>query len=165
MFKRLGVILFCLILGMAFAGCNLKEKAANAVQDKILEEAMGDNVDIDTNDGEVRVSGEDGEELVFGGGEWPVDKAAALIPEFKSGKVESVMNSDDYCMVIVEDSSEKDWQAYVESLKKAGFSDDVMEFSDESSKMYQGTSGKGHVASAVVDSEGTVTITIQAAAE
>ena len=35
----------------------------------------------------------------------------------------------------------------------------------ESSKMFQATSSKGHVASAVVDSDDTVTITIQAASE
>lgn len=164
MFRRISLIVACLIIAAAFAGCNVKEKASNAVQDKILEEAIGDNVDIDSNKGEVRVSGEDGEELVFGGGEWPADKAAALIPVFKSGEVQSVMNSDDYCMVIVEKSNEKDWQDYIEKLKNAGFTDDVMEFSDDSTKMYQAKSDKGHVAGASIDSEGTVTITVQPAA-
>jgi len=55
---------------------------------KILEDA---GVDADIDGDKVVIKGEDGQELTIGEGEWPSFDLAKSIPEFKGGKIVSVM--------------------------------------------------------------------------
>ena len=75
------------------------------------------------------------------------------------------MSSDDYCLIVVEESSEKDWQAYVSKLISGGYDQSVMEFSDDNTNIYQASTSDGHAVMVSVDQEGTVTISIQAASD
>lgn len=161
MVKRIGLLLLCAAMAMVLASCNLRQRAASAVQDRIMEKALGDNVEIDSNKEQVKIKGEDGEEIIFGADQWPDGKAARMVPEFKDGKVASVMSSDNYCLIVVEGSSEKEWQSYVGKLKAEGFDRSAMEYSDDNSKIYQGFTEDGHMAMASVDREGNVSISVQ----
>ena len=58
----------CLLASiLPLGGCGIKKKAEKAITEKIVEKALGDNVDIDGDT--VTIKGEDGEEFSIGGGE------------------------------------------------------------------------------------------------
>lgn len=137
--KGLAVLIVMLLL-LSLTGCGVRQKIADKVTEKITEgivdKVAGEDVDIDLDDGTINVKGEDGTEWTMGGGEWPKDGAAAMIPEFKEGTISAVVNSPEGCWIEIEEVDEKDFQQYVEALKNAGFDKNVATSSDEENVTY-----------------------------
>jgi uncharacterized lipoprotein NlpE involved in copper resistance len=138
--KKAIVVLIAVVLLLSLTGCGIRQKISEKVTEKITEGIIdkvgGDDVDIDLDDGKINVKDEDGTEWTMGGGEWPKDGAAALIPEFKEGTISAVVNSPEGCWIEIEEVDEKDFQQYVEALKNAGFDKNVATSSDEENVTY-----------------------------
>ena len=145
--KKFLIGLLVLLLVLAIAGCGAKEKAAEKAAEKILK---GAGVDADIEGNKVVVKGEDGQELTIGAGEWPTSDLAKNIPEFKGGKIVSVMEANDSLFIMIEEISEEDFTAYLEETKEV--------FPEETFKMDTGTG----MMYAAVNSEGLgVTLTYE----
>ena len=131
--KKLLIVLLAFVLALSFIGCGAKEKTA----EKILK-GVGVNADIDGD--KVVISGEDGQELTFGSGEWPTSDLAKSIPEFKGGDIISVMEADDSLFIMIEEISEKDFTAYLERIKEI-FSEEPYELNTDTGMMYAAGNG------------------------
>lgn len=149
--KKVLIMLMTILLVLSFAGCGAKDKAekkaGEALAEKILEDA-GVYADIDGD--KVVVKGEDGQELTIGEGEWPSSDLAKSIPEFKGGKIVSVMEANDSLFIMIEDTSDEDFSAYLEEIKAA--------FTGEN---YEMSTGTGMIYTAVNDSDISVMLTYE----
>lgn len=140
-------IIILLILSLtcfSAAGCGakdkLEEKAAEKLAEEMLEQGGAEDVDIDGD--KVTIKGEDGEEVTFGGGEWPKSDLAKNIPEFSKGKFASTMETSNYLMVSFEEVDEADAVAYIEKNKPA-FTLDNYESKSEGMISWAGSNDKG----------------------
>ena len=141
--KKLLIRLLVLLLVISFAGCGAKEKAeekaGEALAEKILENA---GVDADLDGDKVVIKGEDGQELTIGAGEWPSSDLAKSIPEFKGGKVVSVMEADDSLFIMIEVISEDDFTAYLDEIKKI-FTEEAFKMNTDTGMIYAAGNDKG----------------------
>ncbi len=140
--KKILIYFLMFVLMMSLAGCSAKEKlgekAGGAVAEKILKDA---GVDADIDGDKVVIKGEDGQELTIGAGEWPSSDLANNIPEFKGGKVVSVMEADDSLFIMIEEISEEDFTAYLDKIKQS-FTVEAYEMSTETGMMYTAVNDK-----------------------
>jgi len=141
--KKLLIGLLVLLLALSLAGCGAKEKAekkaGEALAEKILENA---GVDADLDGDKVVIKGEDGQELTIGAGEWPSSDLAKSIPEFKGGKVVSVMEADDSLFIMIEEISEDDFTAYLDEIKKI-FTEEAFKMNTDTGMIYAAGNDKG----------------------
>ena len=95
--KKVLVVFLVLVIILSMSGCSVKKKIENkigeAIGEKIIEGATGQNVDVQGD--KVTIKGEDGSKLTLGGGEWPKNDLIKNIPEFKGGKIESAMSTEE----------------------------------------------------------------------
>ncbi len=138
--KKAFAILMVLLMLVALAGCNIKQKIAEKITEGILEQSGAGDVDIDGDS--MTVTGEDGEEVTLGGTEWPDSDLAKLIPEFKKGTVSYVMQSEGYLYITVDEVSQDDAEDYVDSVKN-DFADDAYESSYEGGFSYTAKNADG----------------------
>lgn len=140
MFKRIILGLLTVLLVLSLAGCGVKEKVNEKISEKVtegvMEKAAGDDVDVDLDGDQVTFKDKDGNKLTVGDSKWPETGAANLLPELKKGKIISAVNSDEACVVLIENIEEKDFKQYVEELKTKGFTKEVTEYTNESSQGY-----------------------------
>ncbi len=141
--KKLLIGLLVLLLTLSLAGCGAKEKAeekaGEALAEKILKDA---GVDADIDGDKVVTKGEDGQELTISAGEWPSSDLAKSIPEFKGGKVASVMEADDSLLIMIENTSYEDFTTYLEEIKGT-FTEETYEMNTGTSMMYSAGNGEG----------------------
>ncbi len=161
--KRLSawvLVISCLLVSvLPLGGCgSIKKKAEKAISEKIVEKALGDKVDIDGD--KVTVKGEDGEEVTFGGGEWPESKLTKNLPKFKKGNIVTSASSDEGIMVFLEKVEIKDFDAYLKEVKKV-YDQDVYESKSEEMVTYAASDGDKTVVNLnFVVKEGTIGITV-----
>lgn len=140
--KKFLIGLLVLLLALSLAGCGAKEKAeekaGEALAEKILENA---DVDVDIDGDKVVIKGEDDQELTIGEGRWPTSDLAKSIPEFKGGKVSSVMEANDSLFIMIEKISDEDYTAYLEGIKKI-FTEETYEMSTGTGMIYSARNGK-----------------------
>jgi hypothetical protein len=141
--KKLLIGLLVLLLALSIAGCGVKEKleqkAGEALAEKILDDA---GVDADIDGDKVVVKGEDGQELTIGAGEWPSSDLAKSIPEYKGGKIASVMETADSLFIMIEEISEADFATYLDQTKGM-FTEETYEMSTGTGMIYAAENGKG----------------------
>ncbi len=158
MLRRMIAILLCLIIMLSMSACGVKqklnEKIAEKITEGVLEKVAGDGTDIDIKNGEMTIKGDDGQEISFGTSEWPEGGAADLIPEFKKGNIVSVINSDQACMVILEEVEKNDAVKYIENLKDEGFTNDASESLFDDIIIYYGYLDEKTMAGATYNIEG-----------
>jgi len=99
-------------------------------------------VDADLDGDKVVIKGEDGQELTIGAGEWPSSDLAKSIPEFKGGKVVSVMEADDSLFIMIEVISEDDFTAYLDEIKKI-FTEEAFKMNTDTGMIYAAGNDKG----------------------
>lgn len=150
----------CLLTAiLPLGGCGIKKKAEKAISEKIVEKALGDNVDIDGDT--VTVKGEDGQEVTFGGGQWPDSDLAKKLPKFTKGTIVTSVAEDNGFMVFMEKVEAKDFEAYLEEIKKE-YSQDVYESRSDEMITFGGNDGdKTAVALNFIIKEGTMGITVE----
>ena len=135
-------ILICLLifsLVFSFTGCGAKEKLEEKAAEKILQ---GAGVDADIDGDKVVIKGEDGQELTIGAGEWPSSDLAKSIPEFKGGKIVSVMEANDSLFIMIEEISEEDFTAYLDEIKES-FAEGTYEMNTGTGMMYMAANSEG----------------------
>lgn len=138
------ILLACSLL----TGCGVKEKIEQKVGEKIVEKvvekAVGDeNTKVDIDGGKITVKGKEGESITLGGTEWPdID----YIPEFKKGKIISAANDGEgNVMIILEKVDQKDFENYLESIKK-DFPEETNEMQMEEYLLFEGKNAAGEKA-------------------
>lgn len=140
MFNKITVGLLTVLLALSLAGCGVKEKVNEKISEKVTEgimgKAAGGDVDVDLDGDQVTFKDQDGNKLTVGDSKWPDTGAANLLPELKKGRILSIANSDEACVVIMENITEKDFQQYIETLKAKGFTKEVTEYTNESGQGY-----------------------------
>lgn len=137
--KKFLIGLLVLLMALSMAGCGAKEKAAEKAAEKILKDA---GVEADIDGDKVIVKGEDGQELTIGAGEWPTSDLAKSIPEFKGGKIVSVMEANDSLFIMIEEISEEDFTAYLEETKEV-FPEESFKMDTETGMMYAAANSEG----------------------
>jgi membrane protein implicated in regulation of membrane protease activity len=142
--KKVFILFLSLVIVISFAGCGVKDKieakVSEAVGEKVIEDLAGGKVDIDGDI--VTVKSEDGTEATIGGTEWPKSNLIKNIPEFKAGTIVSVMDSESFTMVIMEEVKEEDYSNYLEGIKK-DFTKDALEMNSDGVTLYTAGNGKG----------------------
>ncbi len=135
--------LLAIVLTLALAGCgvkeNLQKKAGEALAEKILGDA---GVDVDLDDDTVVIEGEDGQKITFSEDKWPTTDLAKKIPEYKDGKITSVMETSESVFIMLEEVSEDYFLDYLEEIKEM-YPDDPYEVSGDSGITYVGGDGDG----------------------
>lgn len=158
--KKVAVGVLLILMILCIVGCGAKDKiaeeAGEALTEKILEESGAEDVDIDGDT--ITITGEDGEEMVFGQTEWPSSDLAKNIPEFKDGKIISVMETSDSVYIGLEDVNSKDASAYFEKLKKE-FTEDTYEMNSSDSAQFMGSNGEVSV-TAIYAQDSTLSIAV-----
>jgi len=75
--------------------------------------------------------------VTFGNTEWPTLELSSKVPEFKKGKIVSVVNSEAYFMVIIEEVEVDDFMDYYEKVK-GEFNQESYETKSEDTIAYMG---------------------------
>jgi hypothetical protein len=138
--KKICYILLIIILFTLLTACGAKEKMEEKIAEKIIEQALGD-ADIDIDGDEVTVKTEDGD-VTFGSTEWPDSQLSGKIPEFKKGNIVSVINSEAYLLVIIEDVETDDFMDYYTKIK-GEFNQESYETKSEDTIAYAGSNEEG----------------------
>lgn len=173
-------ILFAIVL---MAGCNLKDKIGNNLSEKAAEKALGDNADVNIDNGDVTVKTDDGEMTMNGdddgitikgedgsvvtagdSAKWPKGQVADYIPMLDVGTVTYGLNTDQACMVTVENTTVDDYKKYVDAVAGAGYTEEKVESSAVDMQVYSAKATNGVVVTvSYVNSESTLNITVDAA--
>lgn len=156
--KKILICLLTFMLLFLFTGCGAKEKLEEKVAEKVFEEAGGGDLDIDGD--KVTIKGDNGETVTFGDSKWPTSELASIIPEFKDGAVDGVLESADSVVITLESVKEEDVSAYWETIKK-DFPKDVYEMIATDFITANGHNDEGINVSLVYMSE-VLTITVTA---
>lgn len=157
--KKIFIGLLVILLTLFMAGCGAKEKASEKAAEKILE-AAGVEADIDGD--KVVVKGEDGQELTIGEGEWPTSDLAKSIPEFKGGKIVSVMEANDSLFIMIEEISDEVFTAYLEEIKET-FTGETYEMNTGTGMMYSAGNSEGIRVMLTYEKDAGVSITVSQA--
>jgi major membrane immunogen (membrane-anchored lipoprotein) len=184
MTKKLCLITFACVLLLLLSGCNLKEKIGENITEGIIESASDGDVDVEidgdevtytTDEGQAVINNEDGfvmetEDgtivLSEGDNEWPVDQAAAYIPELKAGTLTYIFNSPESCMLSVEETTKDDYEVYEKEIIDAGYTVDKVESSAEDMELYSASSEEGVIVTiSFVPSESILQVTVDASSK
>lgn len=164
--KKIIIMILMILLATSLVGCGAKkkmeEKIGEAITEKMFEEAGGGDIDIDGE--EVTITTEEGETAIFGKTEWPTSDLAKSIPKLDSGNVVSVMEMDDYLMISLEETPQKDFADYLDQIKK-DYTEDSYDVKSEEYLTYGGGNGKGITISIIYGADETVNITLAKSAE
>lgn len=157
MSKKVVAILLMVFMIAAVGGCGAKEKMndkiAESVTEGIINKALDGEGKVNLDGDKVSIKGEDGEELSFGEAEWPDSGAAQQIPSLKKGVVVSTMNSDKFCMIMLEEIEQDDFNQYLEEIKAQGFTNDSFEFNSDTGYSYSASKDENTMISLMYDSE------------
>lgn len=181
MLRKVGIITLVVAVTVLMAGCNLNKKIGDSITENIMEKAIGDDVEVEvdgedisytTDEGTVdfdedeglTIEGEDGTVMSAGSVyEWPTGQAADYLPKLDRGKIFYILNSDNSCSLMVEETVEEDYKSYVESIIDDGYSIDKVESSADDMLLYSAKSENGITVCVIfVESEGTMQISVDA---
>lgn len=175
------VLLPILMIAIVATGCNMEEKIGEKIAEELIEKSAGDEVEVNidgedvtytTEDGEVTFSSEDEDTFeiesedgsVMQGGEdmkWPTDQAAAYLPSCSAGKVSYLMNSEESCIIIMDEVSQDDYDDYVQTIKDAGFTNNAVESTAEDMDLYSGSSADNIIVTVYISpSESVMQVTV-----
>ncbi len=154
--KRNIFVISLMVIVSLLAGCGARQKLEDKVAEKLVEGALGGNVDIKGD--EVTIKGEGGD-VTIGGTEWPDSEIAKQIPEFKDGKITSSMKSDNYMLIVIEEVKEKDFKPYYEKIKSE-FTENSYDAQYDDTIMYTASNDKA-VTAVVSYNTAEETLTIQ----
>lgn len=143
--KKLVVISLSAVIAFMFTACIDSEKVAEKATEKIIENASGEKIDLETSkDGKkskVVMKGEDGEEVTFSGGDDEIPEDFPKEIYIPKGKVESsgTISSGEGSMITVNIISEKSFkdikEKLIEEMKNTGWEADQTMEVDESAML------------------------------
>ncbi len=158
--KIILLLLFSLSILLVSSCSFITEKITNKIAGEVLENAAGENVDIDIDEGKMVIKDEDGREVVIGGTEWPAGEAAQSIPVFKGGEIDYVMDYVTSAMISIKDVTKDEYLAYVEKLKAEGFTENSFNAENDGSYTFAAYKTDTHFASVSFDGEGELIISV-----
>ncbi len=139
--KTAWVIALALILILVLAGCG-KEKAAEkvdeAAQEAVINNALDGEAEVDIDGDKYTIEDSEGNKVTVGGTEWPEGAAADLLPKFDKGDMTVGVVTDQLCSIEFENVEKEDFEAYREDVKNAGFTQQAVEATIDSTVSYQG---------------------------
>jgi hypothetical protein len=109
------------------------------IGEKIFENALGNNVDI--NGDEVKIKGENGEEVTYGSKKWPDSDLAKNAPKFEKGTIEGTFEDKKAIIIAIKDVKEADFNSYLDKIKEK-FPVDGSEYKAEDLITYSGSNDK-----------------------
>ncbi|NLT94921.1 MAG: hypothetical protein GXW85_05200 [Clostridia bacterium] len=145
--KKALVLVLVTMLFFSLTGCGVKDKIEQKVTEKVVEKVVesalsDENTKVDNSEGKITVKGKDGEALVIGETKWPDD--IDIIPQFKEGKVVSVIRDNKNNAVIgLEEVAKDDFEDYLADIK-GDFTENVVEMNLESVYSYSGQNSQGN---------------------
>lgn len=177
-------LIFAAVL-LLLGGCKLKEKIGKNITEGLVEGALGDEADIDIEDGEISFSGKDGEEVTIDeeGGvtfegedgaymvtgdvyDWPEGMAADYIPKFDKGKITYIYNTTDGLLLYIEETELEDYEDYKSEVIDEGYTVDKFESAADDLQFYTAKSDEGVVVTvSYVKSEKYLQITVDASSK
>ena len=157
MSKKIIVAFLMVFMVVAVVGCGAQEKMedkiAESVTEGIINKALDGEGKVDLDGDEFTIKGDDGQEYSFGETEWPADGAAKQIPQLKKGVVVSSMNSETFCMLVLEEIEKDDFNRYFEEVKSQGFTNDSFEMNNDLSFSYSAYNDENTMISLMYDAE------------
>ncbi len=136
----------------SLVGCGQK------VAEQVVKKTTGGAVEVKGD--KVTIKGQSGETVTVGGTHWPKNTLGKSVPVFKGGKIESVMESEAYVLIMLKEVSQNDFGAYVELLKKE-YTEDSFSTAASDRISYCGANEKGVTAQASYEvKEKVVTIAL-----
>ncbi len=156
--RFLVVCILVALLVFSVAGCGIKQKMEEKAAEQFLESIGGGNIDINDDD-TVTIKGEDGEEVTLGSTEWPTSDLSKALPAFTAGKIESVLDSEEYVMVSVLEVAKADFQSYMESVK-TDFAEDAYSVDSNGVISYGGSNGQVEITLSYTQEDQTAIITM-----
>ncbi|MDD3243851.1 MAG: hypothetical protein PHD32_09040 [Eubacteriales bacterium] len=140
--KKICLLMVALLLAGVLGGCGLAQKAQEKAAEKILEGASGGSVKVDIDGEKYTYQDEDGNTVEIGSTQWPTGAAADAIPKLDKGIISSVVNMEATCIIDIDEVEKADFDAYLQAVKNAGFTENAVEMTTEGSGfLYQATSG------------------------
>lgn len=166
MSKKLIAILLMVFLMAALGGCGAKEKMnekiAESVSEGIINKAIDGEAKVDLDGDKVTITGKDGQEYSFGEAKWPASGVAQQIPQLNKGVVVSTMNSEQYCMIMLEEVAQQDFNQYLEEIRAQGFTTDSYELTSDAVYSYGAKKDENTMITLMYDAEKkSVTITYE----
>lgn len=161
--KRLLLILLVALLVLSLAACGIRRKMEEKAAEQFLESIAGGNIDI-KDDNSVTIKGDDGQEVTFSSAEWPTSDLSKSIPVFSAGKIEGVLDSEEYLMITINEVAKADFQAYVEAVKK-DFAEDAYTVDSNGVLSYGGSNGKASVMLSYTEEDQTAIISMSKVTE
>lgn len=159
--KKIFLLLLLALSILLVSGCSfITEKITNKIVGEVLENAAGDDADIDIDEGKVVIKDEDGSEIVIGGTEWPTGEAAQTIPIFEDGEIIYITDSVTAAMISIIDVTENEYTDYVEKLKSEGFTENSFSAENDGSFTYMAYKTDTHYVSVTFDGEGGLIISV-----
>lgn len=124
MIKKLPLFMTALIIiVMALSGCGaVSSKIGDEIGEKIIENAAGDDVDVEVEDDKITIQDNEGNSTVIdssGSQPWP-DSLPDDLPVF-DGNIVGSMNIQGAIMLTIEDVDAEDAADYIKEVKKAGY--------------------------------------------
>lgn len=140
MSKKIISLLLIVFMIAAVGGCGVKDKVTEEITEKVTEGVINNALDgqgkVDIEGGTISIKGEDGGELTIGETKWPETGAAQLIPKFNKGKISSAINSNEICVLSIEEVEKADFDEYVEEVKAQGFTVEPLEYTSQIAASY-----------------------------
>lgn len=161
--KRLLLILLVALLVLSLAACGIRRKMEEKAAEQFLESIAGGNIDI-KDDNSVTIKGDDGQEVTFSSAEWPTSDLSKSIPVFSAGKIEGVLDSEEYLMITINEVAKADFQAYVEAVKE-DFAEDAYTVDSNGVLSYGGSNGKASVMLSYTEEDQTAIISMSKVTE
>lgn len=127
--------------------------SAKSIEEKTIENAIGDGTQVDIKNDSYAITSTDGTTVEIGGTEWPDDAAANHLPRFTAGTVESMITSDGYFSISFQDVEQTDFEAYLNSIKSDGFTVDSIVSQSDGSYYYQAADGNQRYVALTYESE------------
>ncbi|HHX22903.1 MAG: hypothetical protein ACOX2A_05995 [Tepidanaerobacteraceae bacterium] len=153
--KKILALFLVFVFIFSMSGCGVKKKIENkigeAIGEKIIEGAIGQKVDVDGD--QVTLEGDDGSKFTIGGGEWPKNDLIKNIPEFKGGKIESVMSGEEATVISIDDVDKNAFENYLNNIKN-DFTKDAYELNSDEFISYTGMNDKNVQIQLTYDIEG-----------
>ncbi len=160
--KRFLVLFLTALLIFSLAGCGIKQKMEEKAAEQFLESIGGGNVDIEGDS--VTIKGEDGSEVTMGSTEWPTSDLSKAIPVFSAGKIEGVLDSEEYLMITIQEVKKADFQSYMETVKN-DFSENGYSIDSDGVLSYGGSNGQVEVTLSYTEEDQTAIISMAKSAQ
>lgn len=141
--KQFAYTVTAFLLAAVLAGCGASEKMQQEAAEKALENALGGEVAVDIEGEKYTYEDKEGNKFEVGGTEWPSGDAADIIPAFSKGTIVTVVNMTGNCMIDLDNVEKKEFEAYVQTVKDAGFTQTPVEMTDETTTLYQAAASGG----------------------